>query len=493
MKLRYKIFGLLVVPVVCQLASVLVLFQSMVAVDRAAVQEARAKEIIAITQELDGLLGSTVLELTGKTFGGTSETVDGGLEKIASRLDRLQQLTRSDPAAAAVSNRLSGEVRRFIENWKDLANSWTPGQDKLFFAQFLSKEELVSSTKVLYRNMRRDVLALSNIYKPMAIELRPQALQSRSRLRDTIFLAVQVSLGIALVSAFFVQENIVRRLKFLMTNIAAFSRGEKSMHELSGNDELTRLDEAFRSMSAERWRLEDIQKSLRAMVSHDLRSPLTAMSLSLDMLLDTDRYPSTDPAITKVLRRLRSETKRLSQLARTLLDIEKLEGGHIAVDCTPVECSVLVELSAGILASIADRKQISIETQLEEGLVLHCDRERTIQALVNLISNALKFSPPKSSVVVRSSLIADNRAKLEVIDCGPGVPDDQASSLFNKFTQLDQPESIKSEGSGLGLYICRLLVEAQGGTVGYTKPEVRGACFWIALPISEGDGQLEIG
>ena len=117
--------------------------------------------------------------------------------------------------------------------------------------------------------------------------------------------------------------------------------------------------------------------------------------------------------------------------------------------------------------------------------MLFCDSDRTIQVLVNLLSNAIKFAPKDSVITLRSKLTTDHSFRFEVVDQGPGVPPDQINSLFAKFHQLDQPTAVKQEGSGLGLYICRMLITAQGGKVGYTSPGDRGSCFWFELPLKE--------
>jgi signal transduction histidine kinase len=501
MKLRHQLMVLLIVPVVCQLGTVAVLVQAVSGVDRAASQELKAKEIIGLTRDINGVVAVSVLEMTGKGFSRLS-TGDGATEVASSletKLKRLRELTNDNPKAKRILDRMEIEVPRFLETWRDLVGSWRPGQEKMFFAQFFYKEEAFESLRKGFVTVRNDAEELNEIYRPIAKEFRPEAIQARSKLRDAIIAVIVANIIFVIVLSFIVRKESLLRLQTLMENIRAFSRGEKTLKELTGKDELAELDEAFREMSQERWKLDEIQKSLRAMVSHDLRSPLTSMSLSLDALLESPRYDALDPHVKKTLTRMSSETHRLSRLARTLLDIEKLEGGHIVVDKEDVSADLLVESSLGAVSSLAERKKMTIEKQVDASLIISCDQERTIQSLVNLLSNAIKFAPPSSRIIIAvkedepsaaNGSHADARpsgkpqARFEVIDQGPGVPENQIDLLFGKFKQLEQAESTKKEGSGLGLYICRLLIEAQSGSIGYHRISDIGSCFWFTLPTS---------
>ncbi len=153
------------------------------------------------------------------------------------------------------------------------------------------------------------------------------------------------------------------------------------------------------------------------------------------------------------------------------------------MDLRKVAFENIVESSVSAVAFLAQHKQIEFEENIPNNIMVLCDEDRTIQCVVNLLSNAIKFSPKGSKVQVNVSS-TEGWYRLEVIDQGPGVPDSEQGNLFNKFVQLKQPESTKKEGSGLGLYICRLLIEAQGGRLGYRSPEEKGSCFYLELSSS---------
>ncbi|MBX9695294.1 MAG: HAMP domain-containing histidine kinase, partial [Cyanobacteria bacterium] len=182
------------------------------------------------------------------------------------------------------------------------------------------------------------------------------------------------------------------------------------------------------------------------------------------------------------LHALSAETQRLARLAHTLLDVDRMEDGKLDIDFVKVSAAELVKSSTAVQAAQAERRKIQLVENVEEGLELKCDVDRTIQVLTNLLSNALKFCPRNSTITVSAFSASDDWARFEVIDQGTGVPSEQAANLFVRFKQLDQPAELKTQGSGLGLFICKSLVEAQGGRIGYREREEPGACFWIELP-----------
>jgi signal transduction histidine kinase len=284
-----------------------------------------------------------------------------------------------------------------------------------------------------------------------------------------------------IVLAVLVNKNTLSRLQVLMSNIRAFSQPKAQLQKLSGNDELAELDNAFREMAAERAQLDEIRKSLMAMASHDLRTPLTSMNIALEFILNT-QAESLSPEVLKKMQYMSSEANRLVRLSSTFLDIEKIESGKLEVEMKKFSLGDIVEPSISAVRSLADARNIEIVDSSNKAWKLSCDQERTIQVLVNLLSNAIKFSPKNGSVYVRSVPAENDLLRVEVVDNGSGVRESESKLLFNKFSQLDQKADIKKSGSGLGLYICKMLITAQGGEIGYYPINEGGSCFWFELP-----------
>ncbi len=223
------------------------------------------------------------------------------------------------------------------------------------------------------------------------------------------------------------------------------------------------------------------QKPQLAMLTHDLKSPLSSITLNVELILHShgDALPES---VSRILGRTHSEVQRLSRLANTLLDVEQIEGGNLKLSTSEANCTEILEIAVSSVLALADKKKIEIACEPAGTIVLLCDQDRTIQVLINLLSNAIKFAPEKSIINVTYRVTEDNLVRFEVIDDGPGVPPSQVGNLFAKFRQLDQPASVKKQGTGLGLYICKQLITAQGGKIGYCPSEGRGSCFWFELP-----------
>lgn len=481
MKVRDKILILLGLPVACQIASACILGYSVAKVDEAARKETTAKKVMSVTQQTVGLIGQRVIDITSQVF---SPRKHYGVENetIMASLDDLKELVKDNPAAGEIVVHFKESLKRFIEMWEDISKSIVPGKGKMYLSQFFDNQELLESLDVAYRVLAEDGQKLKAIYGPIAEEFQPKAIQERMLLRTTVISAVVFNIILVILLAVLVNRNTLSRLQVLMNNIRAFSQPKAKLESLTGNDELAELDKAFREMAAERARLDEIRKSLMAMASHDLRSPLTSMSITLEYILDKHAN-SVPPDILKRLDRMSSEAHRLVRLSSTFLDIEKIESGRLDVEMKKCSLSDVVEPSIAAVRSLADAGNIAIVEDYNRSWNLSCDQERTIQVIVNLLSNAIKFSLRNNSVSIKAVPGSQNDLlRVEVQDHGEGVPESERSLLFNKFSQLQQSAEIKKTGSGLGLYICKMLVTAQGGEIGYRPGDDGGSCFWFELP-----------
>lgn len=495
MKLRYQIMILLGVPMLSQLVTVSWLYASFQHVDEVARQEAKAKKVIALCQISNGLLGQLVMELVAPNFFGATENAHL-LQvlplRIRGRTREIRETVADNPVAVKIINRYDQNAQRYLDNLQDLIHGYNPESNRFLFSQFISDREFTESTKVLLDMMVADLDTILSMYGKAADEFQPQAIKARDQLRILIFALVTANVVIVAGLAVIVNRNTLSRLQVLMQNMQRFSRGQKDGYErLNGTDELAELDQAFKEMSDERNRLDEIRKSLQAMVSHDLRSPLSSINLTVELILGV-HAESLKAEVVKLLERMHSQLLRLSRLARTLLDVEKIEDGHLEVIMRSHSVHSLIDSALAAVISLAEHTQVKFKTEYDQELSITCDEDRTIQVLVNFLSNAIKFAPEGSTITVSCQLVpgpqaasgtaSKSKARFEIIDQGPGVPDDQAGKLFEKFRQLDQPSEVRKQGSGLGLFICRMLIAAQGGEIGYRRADSGGSCFWFELP-----------
>lgn len=229
----------------------------------------------------------------------------------------------------------------------------------------------------------------------------------------------------------------------------------------------------------QRKEVERLRQQFVAMVNHDLRTPLASLSGMISML-KRDIYGQLNEKGQEMSRIAEAELERLMRLVSDLLELEKIESGSLKVQKSLVSVQDLLEASAASVKVYADLRKVNIEF-CETELACSCDRSRIIQVLINLLSNAIKFSPANSPVEIQVELCA-GELKFSVSDKGRGVPEGKEGLLFQRFRQVNPDDAVERAGSGLGLSICRSIVQAHGGTIGYKALSPRGSVFWFTLP-----------
>ena len=229
----------------------------------------------------------------------------------------------------------------------------------------------------------------------------------------------------------------------------------------------------------ERYEAERIKDEFISIVSHELRTPLTSIRGSLG-LLESGMLGALPAQGQRMVEIAVKNTDRLVRLINDILDIERIESGQI--DMHPVSCdgSELIEQAAEALTSVAAAADITVVT-LGEPVRLSADPDRVIQTLTNLIANAVKFSPPRSSVEVSCSP-RDEDVLFEVRDQGRGIPPENLESIFGRFAQVDASDSREKGGTGLGLAICRSIVEQHGGRIWAHSDPGHGTTLSFTLP-----------
>ncbi len=481
MKIRHRILILIALPIVSQLVTVGLLIYSLARVDSHAEQEVVAKRIVAYTEDMTGAIGRQMLTMAKSNLYAKQASTTTERAKILRDTKELKALLKDNPEMLKVVNRVEVTCMRLFDQGDELSEAVRFDRQKIYLADFLNNQELLQSMEVNYDLAEQDIRLIAGKYVPIAREFQPEALAERAFLRVFILIAVIVAVLVIVVTMVILHRSTLNRLQILINNIRNFSKGEKSLEILSGEDELGELDRAFREMSDERNRLDDIRRAMRSMVNHDIRSPLTAINLRLDLMIA--KYESSlEPEVLVQIKRVYSEAQRLMRLSSTLLDVEKLEEGKVEIEKQIVSAQSIVAVSASSIEAMAEHKTITINNDIPKDLFILCDFDRTVQVFVNFLANALKYSPVNSSVDIKAEQTHNGTVKFSIFDRGPGVPEHIAGRLFSKFQQLRQPVEIKQEGSGLGLYICKMLVEAQGGSVGYSSREGGGSCFWFEIP-----------
>jgi len=235
----------------------------------------------------------------------------------------------------------------------------------------------------------------------------------------------------------------------------------------------------FRDIT-ERRAVERMKNEFISTVSHELRTPLTSIRGALG-LLEGGVLGELPEEAMEVVQIARTSTDRLVRLINDILDVEKMESGRMELKSAPIDAARLVLATLEGLRSAGDIG-VALEAEVSGGHRALGDEDRLTQVLTNLVSNATKFSPPGGKVRVRVEGTPAGCVRFAVQDQGPGIPAEDIPKLFGRFQQLDGADTRRHEGTGLGLWISKAIVEQHGGTIGVDSRVGEGSTFWFELP-----------
>lgn len=233
--------------------------------------------------------------------------------------------------------------------------------------------------------------------------------------------------------------------------------------------------------------LRQFQNDFVASVSHELRTPLYAITGFAELLQKNKvrDFATQQEFITRIAQ----NAERLVALVDDLLDVSRLEAGYLQLDLNELNLGQLITETLLSLESLAAKNNVSLcwdapDDSSAPALKVQADARRINQVMANLISNAIKFSPPGSPV--RVAMIRDaDQARVEVRDQGLGIPPDDLPLLFSKFYRSEAAVKKAVNGTGLGLYIARMIIEAHGGRIGVESRLGAGSIFYFTLPLAE--------
>lgn len=219
--------------------------------------------------------------------------------------------------------------------------------------------------------------------------------------------------------------------------------------------------------------------NLLATVSHELKTPLSSINLCLKMLND-ERTGKLNAEQKELIVSLRNQSNRLSRVIKELLDFSQIETGNIRLNIGVIEPANILEMSVVALMMSISEKEIEIVTQIDDNLPnVSGDNEKSVFVFVNLLNNAIRYSP-KGGAVVLSVRRCDGFVEFSVKDSGPGISQADQEKLFKRFVRLDSKDK---SGWGLGLVIAKDFVIAQGGEISVESNPGEGSCFSFTLPV----------
>jgi two-component system sensor histidine kinase GlrK len=447
---------------------------------------ARSNERITTRRLVDARVGAEVitrLERLGEYRHKYAISSDPGyarkIDEIAASIDEQLELLASTELSA--SERIA--LERLRAAWEGFV-AHGPSATIKPVERDASPEALVE----LAHGVQRSARERADLEATMARTLREQ---TGATALWVAALAIALSLGLIMLAV----HSLRARLDNFIVGTRAVSKGEFSVQlDTSGDDELSQAALAFNRMVKNLEQLEQIKTDFIASVSHELRTPLVAMLETNLVLLDEVPGPLTSKQRTMLSLNTQA-AQRLSNMISELLDLHRLRAG-IRYDFLEHDLVELASAAVHELEAWASERSIRVRLQpVDESVTLACDRDRTVQVIQNLVENGLKYTPAGGEIEVwirrcPTAALPDEldprsevseHALLSVVDSGPGIPSEDRRRVFEKFFRRQGRSS--DGGVGLGLALCREIVEAHAGTIAVGDSPLGGAAVHVALPI----------
>jgi signal transduction histidine kinase len=385
--------------------------------------------------------------------------------KIADRPDLRPMVQKS------LSNLNEAEVI-LDEAVNDLKNGRT---DKILHDYDKKTEYL----RGLYKGLITEEFRMAALHeKELADTSGARQVAYRQRILKLSLVVMGLNILASFFLAFYLFREIASRLSVISSNAKRFASGKELQPPLTGEDEIAELDKAFRRMAKDVENTANQRQELVNMLTHDLRSPLTTIQGCFD-LLSTGSFGALNADGEKFVKLAERNSSVMMLLINDLLDIEKIKSGLMSLNTEDVAVNdLLAEVKESTATWISQHgMELSVE---ESDYVVHADAEKINRVLYNLVSNAVRYSRAGDKITI-SAQRHSNDVEIRVADQGSGIPQDKLETIFDRFQQIKGDEKGGS-GSGLGLSICRSIVQLHNGKIWVTSEVDKGSTFHFTLP-----------
>ena len=389
-------------------------------------------------------------------------------DRIADDLGRLAEYVQSEPEAMRL-----GAARAAFEKYRS-----TVGEEQSLLRRPNRERTLwVSDTtaRVLAEEVEENLDGLMEAIHTRMLSAQAEAGRLEARTWTGVLIALGAAVGLALLVA--------------LENARLYAEAQRYIRQL--------LDQSRQLLGAKvaAEKASRAKSEFLAAMSHELRTPLNAV-IGFSQLLANKTYGELNERQLQYLTTILSGGRHLRRLVDDVLDLAKVDAGHLTLDLTSVAVADELREVVGVVESLAREKNITMSTEVKDVLPsVNADRQRIQQVIYNLLSNAIKFTEPGGFVrvtldVSEGAAPGDKALRLAVADTGVGIkPEDQAR-IFEAFEQVDSSYARDQGGTGLGLALTRKLVELHGGTISVASDGVkgRGSVLTVRLPIPPAEG-----
>ena len=226
--------------------------------------------------------------------------------------------------------------------------------------------------------------------------------------------------------------------------------------------------------------LDKAKTNFIATISHELKTPISSIKLSLKLLSD-ERIGHLNQEQQQLIGNIMEDSHRLLTITGELLDLAQVETGHIQLNIQSTDPQAILDYSLEAVKIPARQKQVNIQIDLVQNMpLILADQEKTAWVLINLLSNALRYSPEKGNIMLTIKE-TENQVEFSVLDFGKGIEEQYRKLIFDRFFRVPSEINFEKNGSGLGLSISKDFIESQGGSIGVESTVDQGSRFWFAL------------
>jgi len=412
----------------------------------------------------------------------------GLLEGVAAlrRLDARHAVLR-DPDYLRLFEERARTIESDLATLSDLVSTPEEHQTLVEAAEQLRRYTLLAKRPQVEKESseqaaRRLEALVQRLYAQSSVQLQQRGasagqLERESRL--VALLAIATSLTVSFAVAAFASLRIARPLRELRAAARAVER--RTLADpipVRGRDEIADLTTAFNRMAIRLQELDALKQQLFSAITHDLRTPLTVIAWSAERL-EKGAATMKSERQASFIQNIQMNTSRLLSLVNQLLDLGKLKAGKLQLDLSPTDMASLIQGAVDEIRPWAEDRGLHIEVTVSNAIPkLLLDAKRIHQVLVNLLANAVKFSPAAGVIGVKGDVIGQ-QVTVTVSDTGIGIPAHLQATIFDRYEQAHAERG----GTGLGLTIVKGFVLAHGGRAWVESREREGSCFGFTLPL----------
>jgi len=410
---------------------------------------------------------------------GPNGVSNSGVSAMIQHVDKLVELTKGDQQCHGAALRLRDLFSRVQSSWNRASRALVAGNR----VEYVSLCRGLRAMKFeIYRVLSDELIDLGRQTANIRAKAHERVVLGRQKLRQALFGMAAGNIVLFSMLAFVLTRRITVRLSLLANNATRIAHGQPLHDPDTGADEIGEVDTSFHIMANELKKAEHARQNFIAMVTHDLRTPLTAMKNIGKMLQDGAAGALPDSAIA-MLKKSDIAGTRMINLINDFLNIEKIRHGQFALNPSLVLIEELFQLCEEITEPMADEKSVTLVWQNAE-CEIFVDAERIVQVLVNLVCNAIKFSKPGGEVLIGARCCRDDGGEVEISvkDFGRGIPEEMLDKVFERYQQVEASDLIVKGGSGLGLSICKAIVELHGGRIWATSKSGESTTVAFRLP-----------